>query len=150
MRRRSARSTRNSKPSMLAVSPRRGSRPSCFKRSPAMVSTPCPSGSCAPKKWLNSSMRVTPRTVNCASADVLIILDIELIVDLADDLLDDVLDCAQPGDAAVLIDHDRHVIAVAPEFLEQHIEPLRFRHEHRRTHVLADVETLARLRGRES
>ena len=65
-------------------------------------------------------MRVTPRTVNCRSrlaADVLVVLDVELIVDLADDLLDHVLDGDQARDAAVFIDHDRHVIAVAAELL---------------------------------
>src|SRR4029077_535745 len=46
------------------------------------------------------------------TADVLIVLDVELIIDLADDLLDDILDGAQPRHAAVFIDHDRHVIAV--------------------------------------
>src|ERR1700730_7854823 len=56
--------------------------------------------------------------------DVVIVLDIELIVDLADNLLDHVLDGDQPGDAAVLIDDQRHVIAVAAEFLQQHVEPL--------------------------
>ena len=56
------------------------------------------SDSCAPKYSLNSSMRVTPRTVNWRSpsrADVLIVLDVELVVDLADDLLDHVLDGAR-------------------------------------------------------
>jgi len=56
--------------------------------------------------------------------DVQIVLDIELIIDLADDLLDDILDGAQSRHPAVLIDDDRHVIAVAPEFLEQHVEAL--------------------------
>src|SRR5262249_16851039 len=46
-------------------------------------------------------------------ADVLVVLDIELIVDLTDDLLDHILDRDQPRDAAVLIDDDRHVIAIA-------------------------------------
>ena len=68
MRRRSARSTRNSKPSMLAVSPRRGSRPNSFMSRPATVSKPSASESRAPKYSLNSAMRVTPRTVNWRSA----------------------------------------------------------------------------------
>ncbi len=46
------------------------------------------------------------------AADVLVVLDVELVIDVADDLLDDVLDRDQSGDAAVLVDHDRHVVAV--------------------------------------
>src|SRR5215831_10106280 len=84
------------------------------------------------------------------TAYVQIVLDIELIVDLADDLLDDVLYGAQARYATVLIDHDRHVIAVAAKFLQQHVQSLGFRHEYGRAHVLADVEALARLRGREA
>src|SRR5262249_17461108 len=45
IRRRSARATRNSKPSILAPSPRRGNRPSSFIRSPATVSKPSSSDS---------------------------------------------------------------------------------------------------------
>src|SRR5579863_1689858 len=74
------------------------------------------------------------------ATDVLNVLDVELVVDLADDLFDDVLDGDQPGDAAVLIDDDRHVIAVAAELLQQHVQALGLRHELRRPHVLADVE----------
>src|SRR6185437_37245 len=61
-------------------------------------------------------------------ADVLIVLDIELIVDVADDLFDDILDRDQTRYAAVLIYHDGHVIAAAAKFLEQHVEALGFRH----------------------
>src|SRR6185437_3281038 len=48
-------------------------------------------------------------------ADVLVVLDVELVVDLADDLLEDVLDRHQAGNAAVLVDHDGHVVAAAAE-----------------------------------
>ena len=93
--RRAARGTRSRRWS--ALSPRRGSRPSCFMTRPAIVSS-LVLGRSAPKYSLNSSMRVTPRTVNWRSrvaADVLVVLDVELVVDLADDLLDHVLDGAQ-------------------------------------------------------
>ena len=73
-------------------------------------------------------------------ADVLVFLDVELVVDLADDLLDHILDGDEPGNAAVFVDHDRHVVTVALEFLEQHVEPLGFRHEHRGPQELAHVE----------
>src|SRR5262249_10116213 len=59
-----------------------------------------------------------------------------------DALLDAIPDGHQPRPPAVLIDHDGHVIAVAAEFLQQHVEPLGLRHEHRRTHVFADIEAL--------
>ena len=65
------------------------------------------------------------RELRCrVAADVLVVLDIELVVDLADDLLDDVLDGAQSRHAAVLIDHDRHVVAVAAELPQQHVQAL--------------------------
>jgi len=54
-----------------------------------------------------------------------------LVVDLADDLLQDVLDRHQAGHAAVLVDHDRHVVARKPELLEQDVEALGFRNHHR-------------------
>src|SRR5579885_1428501 len=41
-----------------------------------------------------------------------------LVVDLADDLLEHVLDGDEPGHAAVLVDHDRHVIARQAKLLE--------------------------------
>jgi hypothetical protein len=43
--------------------------------------------------------------------DSFIGLRIVLVTDIADDLLDDVLDRRQSGDATILIDDDRHVIA---------------------------------------
>src|SRR5207253_7251141 len=59
------------------------------------------------------------------AADVLVVLDIELVVDLADDLLDDVLDGTEPDRKSVVVDHDRHVVAIAAELLQQHVEALR-------------------------
>src|SRR6185312_10892563 len=78
-------------------------------------------------------------------ADVVIVLDIELIVDIAHDLLDDILDRHQAGHTAVLVHHERHVVTVATEFLQQDVEPLGLWDEDHRPHVLTDVETLARL-----
>ncbi len=60
-----------------------------------------------------------------------------LVVDLADDLLQHVLDGDQPGDAAVLVHHDRHVVAREPELLEQHVELLRLGDQHRRAQQFA-------------
>ena len=74
------------------------------------------------------------------ATNVLIVLDVELVVDVADDLLDHVFDRNQSGNAAVLIDHDRHVVAAVAEFAQQHIQTLRFRHEHGRPQILAHVE----------
>src|SRR3954453_12416232 len=50
-----------------------------------------------------------------------------LVGDLADDLLDDVLDGHDSGDAAVLVDHDRHRRALALEVGEEVVERLRLR-----------------------
>jgi hypothetical protein len=57
-----------------------------------------------------------------------------------DDLLEHVLDRHQAGHAAVLVDHDRHVVAAGAELAQQHVEALRLGHEHRRAQHLAHVE----------
>ncbi|MNI42198.1 hypothetical protein D3C73_964790 [compost metagenome] len=54
------------------------------------------------------------------------------VVDVADDLLQHVFDGDQAGDTAVLVHHDRHVVARQAELLQQHVELLRFRNQHRR------------------
>ena len=43
-----------------------------------------------------------------------------------------------------------HVVAAAPELLQEHVETLGLRHENCRTHELANVEALALLCGREA
>ena len=48
---------------------------------------------------------------------VLGLVEVVLVLDVADDLLEHVLDRDQPGDAAVLVDHDRDVVAVLAELL---------------------------------
>src|SRR3984957_10150376 len=78
-------------------------------------------------------------------ADVVIVLDVKLIIDLTDDLLNDIFDADEPTHAAVFVDYDRHVVAVAAKFLQENVEPLRLRNEHRWTHVLTDVEACARI-----
>ncbi len=50
----------------------------------------------------------------------------------------------RPGDAAILIDDDRHMIAIAAKFLEQHVQTLGFGHEYHRPQELAHVEAVAR------
>ncbi len=77
--------------------------------------------------------------------DVGLVLLIEFIVDFADDLLQRILDRHQAGNAAVFIHDDRHVIAIAAEFLQQHVDALGLRHEHRRSHALADVKPVLRI-----
>ena len=53
------------------------------------------------------------------------------VVDLADDLFEHVLDRDQTGDAAVFVDHDRHVVARLAELAQQHVEALGFGNQHR-------------------
>ena len=60
-----------------------------------------------------------------------------LVVDLADDLFQHILDGDQTGDAAVFVDHDRHVIARLAELAQQDIEALGFRDQHRRAQQFA-------------
>ena len=99
-----------------------------------------------PKYSLNSDIGVRARTENSRSLSrliVLVILDVVLVVDFADDLLDHILDGHQPAYAAVLIHHHGQMIVAHAKFLEQHVEPLAFGHEHDGAHELADLERLA-------
>ncbi len=70
------------------------------------------------------------------------LVEVVLVLDVADDLLEHVLDRDQARDAAIFVDHDRHVVAARAELAQEHIEPLRLRHEHRRAQHLAHVEFL--------
>ena len=63
-----------------------------------------------------------------------------LIGDLADDLFDDVFDRHQARHAAVLVHHQRHVVAAAAEILQQHVDALGFGHEYRRPQPAAKIE----------
>ena len=62
-----------------------------------------------------------------------------LVGDLADDLLDDVLDRDDPGGAAVLVDHDRELGALALEVGEQVVERLGLGHDRRLAHERVEV-----------
>ncbi len=70
---------------------------------------------------------------------VLGLVEVVFVLDVADDLLEHVLDRHQPGDAAVFVDDDGDVVAVGAEFLQQHVEPLRFGNEHGGAQHAADV-----------
>ena len=48
---------------------------------------------------------------------------VELVLDLADELLEDVLERDQPDDRAVLVEHERHVPAVAAHLAQHLVEP---------------------------
>ena len=98
----------------------------------------------APKRSLKSAIGVSASTAYwpsaCAAISACGVLGlVVLVVDLADDLLQHVLDRHQSGDAAVLVDHDRHVVARLAELAQQHVEFLGFRDQHRRTQQFAHV-----------
>jgi hypothetical protein len=71
------------------------------------------------------------------SADL---VEVVFVLDVADDLLQHVLDGDQAGDAAVLVDHDRHVVARGAELAQQDVEALGFGNEDRRAQHVAQVE----------
>src|SRR5438034_2058688 len=54
-----------------------------------------------------------------------LVREIELVLDLADDLLEQILERDDPLQIAVLVDHDRHVLARAPELAQKRREVLR-------------------------
>ncbi len=59
-------------------------------------------------------------------------LGVGLVLDLADDLLQHIFYGDQAGDAAILVYHNGHVIAIFTKFPQQHVEALALRHNHRR------------------
>ena len=61
-----------------------------------------------------------------------------LVGDLADDLLDEVLERRDAGGAAVLVDHDGHLVAAAAQLAEEHVE----------LHGLGHAQRLGLQRGR--
>ncbi len=71
---------------------------------------------------------------------VLRIVEVVFVLDVADDLLEHVLDCDQARHAAVLVDHDRHVVAVRAEFAQQHVQALGLGHENGGPQHVAHVE----------
>jgi hypothetical protein len=71
-----------------------------------------------PKRSLNSAIGVSALTRNSPFGSgldqgLLVVVVVVLVVDVADDLLEHVLDGDEAGDAAVLVDDDRHVAARA-------------------------------------
>ncbi len=71
---------------------------------------------------------------------VLALVEVVLVLDVADDLLQHVLDRDEARHAAVFVDDDRDVVAVGAELAQQHVEPLRLRHEHRGPQRVAEIE----------
>ena len=67
-------------------------------------------------------------------ANQLPFFDIGLVFDFTHNFLEHVLDSNQARNTAVLVDHDRHVVAVLPELSQQHVEPLALRDSNYRPH----------------
>ncbi len=70
------------------------------------------------------------------------LVEVVFVLDVADDLLQHVLDGDQAGHAAVFVHHDREVVAVHAEVVQQHVQALRLRDEHGRAQHAAHVEFL--------
>jgi hypothetical protein len=132
-------------PAKSSCSPRRGNRPSSCITSPADRVV-----------LLVAELRaeelvelLDPREREHDVAAVFLRLDrrglflVVLVVDLADDLLQHVLDSRDPGDAAVFVDDDGHVVAALAKLGEQRVQPLALGNEHGGTQAALDVERLA-------
>ena len=63
--------------------------------------------------------------------------DVVLVLNRANDLLKDIFERDQSGDAAVLVDHDRKMVAVDAELLQKHVQALGLRDEDGRPHEIA-------------
>ena len=89
-------------------------------------------------------LRLHPVSALLVRHDVVLgLVVVVLVLDVADDLFQHVLDGHQTGHAAVFVHHDGDVVARGAEFAQQHVEPLCFRDEHRRTQHVAQVHLLA-------
>ena len=62
------------------------------------------------------------------------------VLNLADDLFEDVLDRDDPGRAPVFVDDDREMHAATLQFVQQIVDPLRFRHDVGRPQDFVDRE----------
>ena len=121
-------------PPTTAAAPSIGTRPSSRASSPPTVSTSSSSGSSTSNSSARSSTgsRAVTRTEPSASPSTGGRYGVVLVGDLADDLLEDVLDRHQAGEAAVLVDDDRHVGARGLHLPQQLVDRLGLRHEGRR------------------
>ncbi len=82
-----------------------------------------------------------------AFSDDLGLLGVVLVLDLADDLLEEVFHRHEPGDAAVLVDDDGHLLLGLLELLEQVGHLHRFRYEEDRPDERLDGLALVLLVG---
>ena len=144
----------------MRIRPRASSPPSARRRRPA-ISASAPGSGTRPRRWASRPPTVsTSSTSNSTPAGLLEVLDgqargdpprglvevlqravlggVVLVGDLPDDLLDEVLDGHQTRGAAVLVDDERHVVAVALHVAQQGVGPLGVGHEVRGAHDLAD------------
>ena len=78
-------------------------------------------------KIFNGSERLNDIFIVTAFADRLLFLDIRFVLDLTHDFLEHVLDGDQACNTAVLVNHDRHVVAVLTELPQKHIQSFAFR-----------------------
>jgi hypothetical protein len=124
IRRGSASITSNSTPEGCGTtSPRAGTRPVSRKTRPPSVSTSPrhrPPDRSWPSSASNSSSGVRASASHAALPSRLEgarFLGVVFVLDLADDLFDQVLDGHKPVDAAVFVDHQRHVRAVGLHLL---------------------------------
>ena len=95
---------------------------------------------CALKSSISVCALTRKRPLGLGDDVVLALVEVVLVLDVADDLLEHVLDGDEARHAAVLVDDDRDVVAVGAEVAQQHVEPLRLGHEHRRAQRVAQVE----------
>ena len=83
-------------------------------------------------------------TVTCrVEVKELALVDVMFVFDLADDLFDQILDGHKPVNAAVFINHQRHVPPFRLHFGQQHADGHRRRHEQQRANHVFEDEILA-------
>ena len=129
IRRPSSSVTVNRRPSAATLSPSSGSRPSSLITKPATVSYG-PSGSSRPVRSSKSSRLSRPSTSRSPSTRRArrLLGDVVLVADVADELLDQVLQRDDAVGAAVLVDDDRQVVALAAHLRQRGEHPLGARH----------------------
>ncbi len=147
IRRASASTTSNSWPSgWRTTSPRTGTRPARRKTRPPRVST---SSACSGStsrtpatalELLEVHARLREEDAGRLGGPERPLVLVVLVLDVADDLLEQVLDGDEAVDAAIFVDHHRHVDARGLHLLQQHADRHRRRRIEQRPEQPGEVE----------
>ena len=73
---------------------------------------------------------------------VLFFVEVVLVFDIADYLLEDIFNGNQSGNAAKLVENDRHMIAIGAKLSQQNVQALALWHEYGRAQDVFDIKVV--------